>query len=51
MAEAVVAMLSLESWELGFLLRSDDDDDDDDDLASPWEEEEGFDMVWRTHWS
>jgi len=41
-------MLSLESWELGFLLRS---DDDDDDLASPREEEEGFDMVWRTHWS
>jgi len=44
-----VAMLTLESWELGFLLRS--DDDDDDEIASPWEEEEGFDMVWRTHWS
>jgi hypothetical protein len=42
-------MLTLESWELGFLLRS--DDDDDDEIASPWEEEEGFDMVWRTHWS
>ena len=44
-----MAMLTLESWELGFLLRS--DDDDDDEIASPWEEEEGFDMVWRTHWS
>ena len=40
-------MLTLESGELGFLLRS----DDDDEIASPWEEEEGFDMVWRTHWS
>jgi hypothetical protein len=39
-------MLSLESWEVGLLLRS-----DDDDLVSLWEEEEGFDMVWRTHWS
>jgi hypothetical protein len=40
----------MSSWEVGFLLRS-DGDDGDNDLASPWEEEEGFDMVWRTHWS
>jgi hypothetical protein len=43
-------MLSLETWEVGFLLRS--DDDDDDDLASPCEEEEGFDMAWGgRHWN